>query len=87
MASAKYVKALASENVKLQKAPRVGGEVMLVFSPLYNKESGKTEQPKSISIGTKAIEPLKRSDVTMDNIRHSNLEQLIRKQAVRLLDV
>ena len=87
MASAKYVKAMASGIIRLQKAPRVGGEVMLVFRPLYNKTTGKPDTPKSITVGTSAVEPMLRSDVTLDNLRHSNLEHLIRRQAVRLLDV
>ena len=87
MASAKYVKALASRQIKLRKAPRISGEVALVFRPLYNQETGKTVQPKTISIGWKAMEPLRRTDVSMENIRNSNLEQLIRRRAVVLLDV
>jgi len=87
MASAKYVKALASRNIKLRKAPRISGEVSLIFNPLYDPETGKTVQPKSIPIGWKEIEPLRRTDVSLENIRHSNLEQLIRRRAVVLTDV
>lgn len=86
MASARYVKAIATGNVKLRKAPKVSGEVMLTFSPLYNTTSGETEKPKSISIGFRDMEPLKRSDVTLENIKNSNLEQLVRRRAVVLLD-
>jgi hypothetical protein len=87
MASAKYVKAMATGVVKIQKAPRVSGETMLVFKPLLNKKTGKVETPKSISIGLKVVEPLKRSDVTIDHLKHSNLQDLVRRQAIKLLDV
>ena len=87
MASAKYVKALASRKIKLRKAPRTSGEVALVFRPLYDQQTGKTVQPKTISIGWTPMEPLKRTDVSLDNIRHSNLEQLVGRRAVVLLDV
>ncbi len=85
MASAKLTKALAEQRIVLQKAPRVGGEVMLAFRPLLNKITGKVEHPASISIGWKAIEPVKRTDVTMDNMRHSNLDDLVRRGAVVLV--
>jgi hypothetical protein len=60
---------------------------MLVFKPLLNKQTGKVETPRSISIGLTPIEPLKRSDVTLDHLKHSNLQDLVRRQAVKLLDV
>lgn len=82
MASAKLMAALATGNVILRKAPRVSGEVQLVFKPLYNRTTGKTEIPNTIPIGFKPVDPLKRSDVTLDHLRHSNLEQLVRKRAV-----
>ncbi len=85
MASAKLTKALATGNVVIQKAPKVSGEVQLVFEALYNKTTGKTETPKPISVGWKPVDPLKRSDVTLDNVRHSNLHQLVRRRAVVLL--
>lgn len=85
MASAKLVEALATGNVVIQKAPKVSGEVQLVFQPLYNKTTGKTDIPNPISIGWKPVHPMKRSDVTLDNIKHSNLEVLVRKRAVVLL--
>jgi len=84
MASAKLTKALAEQRVILTKAPRVGGEVVLVFRPLLNRLTGKTEQPASITIGRKPINPLSRTDVTMENLRHSNLEDLVRRGAVTL---
>ena len=82
MASAKLVEALATGKVVLRKAPRISGEVQLVFRPLYNKQTGKTETPNAVPIGWTPVEPLKRSDVTMDHIRHSNLELLVRKRAI-----
>jgi hypothetical protein len=82
MASAKLVEALATGNILLRKAPRVSGEVQLIFRPLYNKTTGKTETPNAIPIGFKPVDPLKRSDVSMDHIRHSNLELLVRKRAI-----
>jgi hypothetical protein len=86
MASAKLIKALASQKVKIRKSPRISGEVILTFRPLYNKQSGKVEAPKPISIqGFRDIEPLRRSDVTIENLRNSNLEDLVRRQAVVLL--
>lgn len=86
MASAKLTKALASGNVKLRKAPRISGEVQLLFYPLMDKATGKTNQPQPITISSwKEIDPLKRSDVTLENLRHSNLADLVRKQAVILL--
>ncbi len=87
MASSKLVKALATGKVKLQKAPSIGGEVLLHFQPLLNTTTGKTEQPKSISIGFTPMEPLNRSDVTMANLKNSNLDNLVRRRAVKLLDV
>ncbi len=87
MASAKLTKALATSNIVLQKAPRVSGEVALTFRPLYNKTTGKTEQPKSVTIDTKPIDPLKRSDVTLDHIKNSNLDQLVRRRLVVLVGV
>lgn len=87
MASAKYVKAIATGNIVIQKAPRVSGETMLVFNPLLNKKTGKVETPKSISIGSSPVEPLKRSDVTLDHLKHSNLQDLVRRQAIKLLGV
>ena len=86
MASAKLIKALASQKIKIRKSPKISGEVMLTFKPVYNKETGKVATPKPISIqGFKEIDPLKRSDVTIENLRNSNLEDLVRRQAVVLL--
>lgn len=82
MASAKLIEALATGKVVLRKAPRVSGEVQLVFQPLYNRTTGKTETPNAIPIGFKPVDPLKRSDVTLDHLKHSNLELLVRKRAV-----
>ena len=86
MASAKLVRALAEGRVVIQKAPKVGGEVMLSFRPLLNRETGKMEQPASIMLsGFKPVEPLKRSDVTLEHLKHSNLGDLMRRQAIILL--
>lgn len=86
MASAKLVRALAERHVVIQKAPRVAGEVVLTFQPLLNRETGETVQPASILLSTwKPIEPLLRSDVTIDNLRHSNLEDLVARRAIILL--
>lgn len=82
MASAKLIEALATGKVVLRKAPRVSGEVQLVFQPLYNRTTGKTETPNAIPVGFKPVDPLKRSDVTLDHLKHSNLELLVRKRAV-----
>jgi len=86
MASAKLIKALASQNVKFRKSPKTSGEVMLTFKPTYNKTTGKTTTPKPISIqGFSEVQPLLRSDVTIDHLRNSNLEDLVRRQAIVLL--
>jgi len=86
MASAKLVRALAERRVVLQKAPRVAGEVVLAFRPLLDRKTGKTNQPASITLsGWKPVEPLKRSDVSLENLRHSNLENLVARRAVVLL--
>jgi hypothetical protein len=86
MASAKLVRALAEGKVKLQRAPKIGGEVMLSFKPLVNRQTGKVEQPARISLSTyQPIEPLKRSDVTIEHLRNSNLADLVRRGAVVLL--
>ena len=86
MASAKLVRALAEGRVVIRKAPRVGGEVMLSFRPLLNRQTGKMEQPASIMLaGFKEIEPLKRSDVTLEHLKHSNLGDLVRRNAIVLL--
>jgi len=86
MASAKLVRALAEGRVVIQKAPRVGGEVMLTFRPLMNRTTGKLEQPASIALSTfKPVDPLKRSDVTIEHLRNSNLADLVRRQAIVLL--
>ena len=86
MASAKLVRALAEGKVVLKKAPKVGGEVMLTFRPLMNRQTGKVEQPASIMIaGFRPVEPLKRSDVTLEHLRNSNLDDLVHRGAVVLL--
>lgn len=86
MASAKLVRALAEGRVVLQKAPRVGGEVMLTFQPLLNRKTGKMEQPASIMLSAfKPVEPLRRSAVTIEHLKHSNLGDLVRRNAVVLL--
>lgn len=86
MASAKLVRALAEGKVVIQKAPKVGGEVMLTFRPLMNRTTGKVEQPASITLSTfKPVEPLKRSDVTLEHLRNSNLEALVQRRAIVLL--
>lgn len=86
MASAKLVRALAEGKVLIQKAPRVGAEVMLSFRPLMNRKTGKVEKPASIILsGFKPVDPLKRSDVTLENLRNSNLADLIKRQAIVLL--
>jgi hypothetical protein len=86
MASAKLVRALAEGRVVIQKAPRVGGEVMLSFRPLLNRTTGRMEQPASITMnGFKPVEPLRRSDVTLEHLRNSNLGDLLRRQAIVLL--
>lgn len=86
MASAKLVRALAEGRVVIQKAPKVGGEVMLTFRPLMNRQTGQVEKPKSISLSAfQPVEPLKRSDVTLENLKHSNLGDLVRRNAIVLL--
>lgn len=86
MASAKLVRALAEGKVVIRKAPRVGGEVMLTFRPLMNRTTGKVEQPASILLsGFNPVEPLKRSDVTLENLKNSNLGELVRRQAIVLV--
>jgi len=86
MASAKLVKALAEGKVVIQRAPRVSGEVQLSFRPTYDPKTGKTTQPAPVILSTwKPVEPLKRSDVTLDHLKNSNLEALVRKQAIILL--
>lgn len=86
MASAKLVRALAEGRVVLQKAPRVGGEVMLTFRPLLNRTTGKVEQPASISLNSfKPVDPLRRSDVTLEHLKNSNLGDLLRRNAVVLV--
>jgi hypothetical protein len=86
MASAKLVQALATGKVVIQKAPRISGEVRLMFYPLLNRTTGKTDQPAPITLADwSAVNPLKRSDVTLENLRHSNLEDLVRKQAIVIL--
>jgi len=86
MASAKLVRALAEGKVVIRKAPKVGGEVMLSFRPLMNRKTGKIEQPASISLSTfKPVEPLNRSDVTLEHLRNSNLEELMHRNAIVLV--
>jgi hypothetical protein len=86
MASARLTKALAEQKVIIKKAPRVSGEVMLTFFPLMDRKTGKVSQPAAISLnGWTPVEPLRRSDVTIDNLRASNLEALVKRQAVVLL--
>jgi hypothetical protein len=86
MASAKLVRALAEGKVTIQKAPKIGGEVMLTYRPLMNRQTGKIEQPASVTLSTfRPFEPLKRSDVTIDHLRNSNLEDLVRRGAIVLL--
>lgn len=86
MASAKLVRALAEGRVVLQKAPKIGGEVMLSFRPLINRATGKREQPASIMLSSfKPVDPLKRSDVTIEHLKNSNLGDLVRRNAVVLL--
>ena len=86
MASAKLVRALAEGKVVIQKAPKVGGEVMLTFRPLLNRKTGKLEQPASMSLSTfKPVEPMRRSDVTLEHLRNSNLDELVRRNAIVLV--
>jgi hypothetical protein len=86
MASAKLVRALAEGRVVIRKAPKVGGEVMLSFRPLLNRQTGKMEKPGSIMLsGFKPVEPLKRSDVTIEHLKHSNIGDLVRRNAIVLL--
>jgi hypothetical protein len=85
MASAKLTKALAERRIILRKSPRVAGEVMLSFRPILDEKTGRTRQPASISIGWRPVEPLRRTDVTFDNIRNSNLGDLVARRAVTLL--
>jgi hypothetical protein len=86
MASARLTRALAEGQVKIQRAPRVGCEVMLAFRPLRNRETGQMEKLASISLSTfRPIEPLKRSGVTIEHLRNSNLDDLLRRQAVILV--
>lgn len=86
MASAKLVRALAEGKVVIRKAPKVGGEVMLTFRPLMNRTTGKMEQPASIMLSSfKEVEPLRRSDVTLEHLKNSNLGDLVRRQAIVLV--
>jgi len=86
MASAKLVKALAEGRVIFKKAPMISGQVQLTFLPVYNPQTGKTMQPAPILLsGWEEVDPLKRSDVTIENLRSSNLEDLVRRQAIVLL--
>jgi hypothetical protein len=84
MASAKLTKALAEQRIVLKKAPRIQGEVVLAFRPMLNKRTGKMEQPASIAIGWRSVNPLARTGVTIDNVRNSNLQDLVRRGAVVL---
>jgi hypothetical protein len=86
MASAKLTKALAEKKVLLQKAPTISGEVQLLFYPVYNARTGKTETPAPLLIAHgKAVDPLTRTGVTVDHLRNSNLEDLVRAQVVVVL--
>jgi hypothetical protein len=86
MASAKFIRALAEGNVVIKKAPLISGQVQLTFRPTLDKRTGKTTQPAPILLsGWEQVEPLKRSDVTLDHLRNSNLEDLVRCQAIVLL--
>jgi len=85
MASAKLTKALAEGKVVIQKAPRISGQVQLSFRPTYDPKTGKTTQPAPVILsGWNEVEPLKRSDVTLDHLKNSNLDKLVRKQAIIL---
>lgn len=86
MASARLVRALATRDVKVRKAPGVSGEVALTFRPLMDRVTGETTQPASIRLSTFAtVEPLKRSDVTLENLRESNLADLVRRNVITLV--
>lgn len=86
MASAKLVKALAEQRVLLRKAPRVSGEVVLTFRGIVNRQTGVMEKPADIRImGWREVDPMRRVGVTVEQLRNSNLADLIRRQAVVLL--
>lgn len=80
--SAKYLKAIASKKIVAKS--RTSGEIRIVFQP--NEVSrGEFVQPRSIKLGEKAINLLNRSDVTLDDIKRSNLAALVSRGAVDLV--
>ena len=86
MASAKLVRALAQGRVVFKKAPMISGQVQLTFRPTVDQRTGKVTQPAPIVLsGWEQVDPMKRSDVTLDHLRNSNLEDLVQRQAIVLL--
>lgn len=86
MASAKLVKALAEQNVRLRKGPRVSGEVVLSFRGVMNRQTGTMEKPSDIRIvDWREVNPMARVGVTIEQLRNSNLADLVRRQAVVLI--
>lgn len=77
--SAKYLKAIAMKKVVARK--RTAGEVQIVF-PV--RADGT--QPKSVCLHSfDAIDLLSRVDVTLDDIKRSNLDNLVARGAVELV--
>lgn len=78
--SAKYLKAIAYR--KIVACATTSGEVQIVFKPTYR--DGKIVQPKSVRLGATYVDLLTRTDVTLDDVKRSNLDQLVASGVVDL---
>ena len=71
--SAKYLKAIATKKIVARST--TSGEVHVVFKSTMR--DGVQVQPKSILLTARPLDVLGRSDVTLDDVKRSNLDQLV----------
>jgi len=78
--SVKYKKAIAMRTATVKRAPQVSGEVRIIFKEIDGR------LPKPISLNSnQPIDLLKRTDVTLSDVKRSNLQDLVNRGAVEMI--
>jgi hypothetical protein len=82
MASAKYIKAMAMQTIVIQRASSFSGEVQIAFAPPIDEG----QQLKPILLNSaRQVDVLKRVGVTLEDVKRSNLRQLVDSGTVDLV--
>lgn len=84
--SAKYVKALASGRVVVQRRAHVTGEVNIMLPVQVDAATGERTYPAPITISSDApVDLIRQLGLSIEQIRNSNLKDLVSR--FNLLDL